>query len=59
MVNTLVFKSASCWDTVTNAQNIKRVSEDDLVALIQNKGEVHFICGGWQCQSMSMAGPKT
>ena len=40
-------------------QDIRNVNEDDLNALIQNKGEVHFICGGWQCQSMSMAGPQT
>ena len=40
-------------------QDIRNVCEDDLNALIQNKGEVHFICGGWQCQSMSMAGPQT
>ena len=39
-------------------KDITRVSEDDLISLIQNKGEVHFICGGWQCQSMSMAGPR-
>ena len=40
-------------------QDIRTVSENDLVALIQNKGEVHFFCGGWRCQSMSMAGPQT
>ena len=39
-------------------QDIRTASTDDLLALVQNKGEVHFICGGWQCQSMSMAGPK-
>ena len=39
-------------------QDITNVSEGDLTALVQNKGEVHFICGGWQCQSMSMAGPR-
>ena len=40
-------------------QDITNVSEDYLIALVKNKGEVHFICGGWQCQSMSMAGPRT
>ena len=39
--------------------DIQLVCEDDLKALMQNKGEVHFVCGGWQCQSMSMAGPQT
>ena len=40
-------------------QNIKRVGEDDLRAMMRSRGEVHFLCGGWQCQSMSMAGPQT
>ena len=35
------------------------VGENELQELMQNKGEVHFVCGGWQCQSMSMAGPQT
>ena len=26
---------------------------------MKNKGEIHFVCGGWQCQSMSPAGPQT
>ena len=24
--------------------------------LIQNKGPIYFLCAGWECQSMSMAG---
>ena len=30
-------------------QNIKRVGEDDLRALLRCRGEVHFVCRGWQC----------
>ena len=40
-------------------QDIRNLSEDDLIALVKNKGEIHFICGGWQCQSMSMARSQT
>ena len=32
------------------------MTESDLVYLVQNNGVVHFMCGGWECQSMSMAG---
>ena len=39
--------------------DIQLVNEDDLKQLMQNKGEIRFVCGGWQCQSMSMAGPQT
>ena len=39
-------------------QDIKMVSENDLKDLMQNKGEVHFVCGGWPCQNMSMAGSQ-
>ena len=24
--------------------------------LVENNGPIHFLCGGWECQSMSMAG---
>ena len=37
-------------------QNISLVGESDLSTLILNKGPIDFICGGWECQSMSMAG---
>ena len=37
-------------------QNIALVSKSDLIDLVKNNGKVHFICGGWECQSMSMAG---
>lgn len=36
-------------------QNIQLVSENDLCNLVQQKGTIDFICGGWECQSMSMA----
>ena len=37
-------------------QDVQLVTESDLVHLVQNNGPVHFVCGGWECQSMSMAG---
>ena len=37
--------------------DFRLITDGDVKALIQNKREVHFICGSWQCQSM--AGPKT
>ena len=39
-------------------QDIKLIAESDLVSLIQFNGPVHFLCGGWECQSMSMAANK-
>ena len=39
-------------------QNIALVTKDNLENLIQQHGCVHFVCGGWECQSMSMAGLK-
>ena len=32
------------------------MGEDNLAKLITAKGPIHFICGGWQCQSMSLVG---
>ena len=37
-------------------QDVQLVTESDLIHLVQNNGPVHFLCGGWECQSMSMAG---
>ena len=37
-------------------QNIALISEIDMHELVTNKGPIHFICGGWECQSMSLAG---
>ena len=37
-------------------QNIELVTEADVVHLVQNNGSIDFVCGGWECQSMSMAG---
>ena len=39
-------------------QDIKLITESDLVSLLQFNGPVHFLCGGWECQSMSMAGNR-
>ena len=37
-------------------QKNQLVKENDLVSLVQFNGPVNFICGGWECQSMSLAG---
>ena len=37
-------------------QNIAFISEIDMHDLVSIKGPIHFICGGWECQSMSLAG---
>ena len=37
-------------------QDIQLVTENDLIQLVHNNGLVHFLCGGWECQPMSMAG---
>ena len=39
-------------------QDIKLITESDLVSLVQFNGPVHFLCGGWECQSMSKAGNR-
>ena len=36
--------------------NIALVTVSNLMQLMKHNGNVHFICGGWECQSMSMAG---
>lgn len=37
-------------------QNIDLVTKSNLSDSLQQNVIVHFICGGWKCQSMSMAG---
>ena len=37
-------------------QNIQFVGESELTNLIRDNGPIHFLCGGWECQSMSLAG---
>ena len=37
-------------------QDIALVDETSLKSLVQINGPIHFMCGGWECQSMSMAG---
>ena len=37
-------------------QNIALIDESDLISLVQYNGPVHFVCGGWECQPMSLAG---
>ena len=37
-------------------QNISFVTENDLIQLVQYNGPVHFLCGGWECQPMSLSG---
>ena len=37
-------------------QNIQFVGDSELTNLIRDNGSVDFICGGWECQSMSLAG---
>ena len=37
-------------------QNIQFVGESELTDLVRNHGSVDFLCGGWECQSMSLAG---
>ena len=39
--------------------DVKLIGKEDLKFLMQNKGEIHFVCGGWQCQSVSHVGPQT
>ena len=39
-------------------QDIRLVTENDLIQLVHNNGPVHLLCGGWECQPMSMAGNK-
>ena len=36
--------------------NTQFVGESELTNLIRNNGPIDFICGGWECQSMSLAG---
>lgn len=42
--------------TLRFPQNIQFISEIDLHELIPQNGLVHFLCGGGECQSMSLAG---
>ena len=37
-------------------QDIQVIKPINLHNLIKDKGPIHFISGGWECQSMSMAG---
>lgn len=37
-------------------QDITLVNENDLIRLVQINGPLHFLCGGWECRSMSLAG---
>ena len=37
-------------------QNIQLISDNDLCNLVQQNGTINFVCGGWECQPMSMAG---
>ena len=37
-------------------QNIKFVGESELTSLVRDHDPVDFLCGGWECQSMSLAG---
>ena len=34
-------------------QNIKFVGESELTSLVRDHGPVDFLCGGWECQSMT------
>ena len=36
-------------------QDICPVGEDEIRKLMLARGPIHFICAGWQCQSMSIA----
>ena len=37
-------------------RNIKFIGESELTTLVRDHGPVDFPCGGWECQSMSLAG---
>ena len=37
-------------------QDICLVGEDQIRELVLAQGPIHFICAGWKCQSMSIAG---
>ena len=39
-------------------QDAQLANESGLVELVRFNGPVHFLCGGWECHSMSLAGYK-